>query len=281
MKLYRTKLGCILEHQDQWYSAADFSWDDLVARNHLEENLRASIPSLSRLNPESLNLQECVLAPIGQQEVWAAGVTYHRSRDARLEESESAGGGNFYDRVYNAERPELFFKATPHRVVGHKGKVAIRQDANWSVPEPELALLVSPSGKILGYTIGNDMSSRDIEGEMRTRPGNSGFVGTVAPLYRDPNGHLARWQIGLLRLNDAEGTKTRAGYFSSLSLLRQFIPERVLSVDRNRHCASGFVYAASWRRNPNCHRWHWELNQFRRLILDWKANRAPQRLASL
>lgn len=165
MKLYRTKLGCILEHQDQWYSAADFSWDDLVARNHLEEYLRASIPSLSRLNPESLNLEECVLAPIGQQEVWAAGVTYHRSRDARLEESESAGGGNFYDRVYNAERPELFFKATPHRVVGHKGKVAIRQDANWSVPEPELALLVSPSGKILGYTIGNDMSSRDIEGE--------------------------------------------------------------------------------------------------------------------
>jgi len=165
MKLYRTKLGCILEHQDQWYSAADFSWDDLVARNDLEEYLRASVPSLSRLNPESLNLQECVLAPIGQQEVWAAGVTYHRSRDARLEESESAGGGNFYDRVYNAERPELFFKATPHRVVGHKGKVAIRQDANWSVPEPELALLVSPSGKILGYTIGNDMSSRDIEGE--------------------------------------------------------------------------------------------------------------------
>jgi len=97
--------------------------------------------------------------------VWAAGVTYFRSRDARMEESKSAGGGDFYDRVYSAERPELFFKATPNRVVGHYGKVAIRKDASWSVPEPELALLVGPSGKILGYTIGNDMSSRDIEGE--------------------------------------------------------------------------------------------------------------------
>jgi 2-dehydro-3-deoxy-D-arabinonate dehydratase len=82
-----------------------------------------------------------------------------------MEESKSAGGGDFYDRVYSAERPELFFKSMPHRVVGHRGKVAIRQDASWSVPEPELTLLISPSAKIVGYTIGNDMSSRDIEGE--------------------------------------------------------------------------------------------------------------------
>jgi 2-dehydro-3-deoxy-D-arabinonate dehydratase len=82
-----------------------------------------------------------------------------------MEESESAGGGDFYDRVYRAERPELFFKATPHRVVGPGGNVAIRSDAKWSVPEPELALLVSPGGHILGYTVANDMSSRDIEGE--------------------------------------------------------------------------------------------------------------------
>jgi 2-dehydro-3-deoxy-D-arabinonate dehydratase len=105
------------------------------------------------------------LAPIGSQEVWAAGVTYYRSRDARMEEAKSAGGGDFYDRVYAAERPELFMKATPHRVVGPNRKVAIRDDAKWSVPEPELTLLVTPSGKITGYTIGNDMSSRDIEGE--------------------------------------------------------------------------------------------------------------------
>ena len=86
-------------------------------------------------------------------------------RDARIEESKSAGGGDFYDRVYDAARPELFFKATPSRVVGPNEKVAIRDDAKWSVPEPELTLLVSPGGKITGYTIGNDMSSRDIEGE--------------------------------------------------------------------------------------------------------------------
>jgi len=97
--------------------------------------------------------------------VWAAGVTYYRSRDARIQESKSSGGGDFYDRVYSADRPELFFKATPHRVVGPNGNVAIRDDATWSVPEPELTLLITPTERIVGYTIGNDMSSRDIEGE--------------------------------------------------------------------------------------------------------------------
>jgi 2-dehydro-3-deoxy-D-arabinonate dehydratase len=104
------------------------------------------------------------LAPIEEQEVWAAGVTYFRSRAARMAESESAGGGDFYDRVYSAERPELFFKTTAHRVVGSGAAVRIRRDSKWNVPEPELTLLVSPNGKILGYTVGNDMSSRDLEG---------------------------------------------------------------------------------------------------------------------
>jgi len=110
-------------------------------------------------------IEDQLEAPIGSQEVWASGVTYYRSRNARMEEAKTAGGGDFYDRVYLAERPELFMKATPNRVVGHGGKVAIRKDATWSVPEPELTLLASPAGKIVGYTIGNDMSSRDIEGE--------------------------------------------------------------------------------------------------------------------
>jgi 2-dehydro-3-deoxy-D-arabinonate dehydratase len=104
-------------------------------------------------------------APIQSQEVWAAGVTYLRSRDARIDESKDAGGGTFYDRVYDAERPEIFFKATPHRVVGHGGKVRLRSDSRWNVPEPECALAINRFGKIFGYTIGNDMSSRDIEGE--------------------------------------------------------------------------------------------------------------------
>jgi 2-dehydro-3-deoxy-D-arabinonate dehydratase len=104
-----------------------------------------------------------LLPPLDEQEVWAAGVTYKRSREAR--ERESAGAARFYDLVYNAERPELFLKATPRRVVGPGAAVRIRRDSRWNVPEPELALLVSPRMKIVGYTIGNDMSSRDIEGE--------------------------------------------------------------------------------------------------------------------
>lgn len=105
------------------------------------------------------------LAPIGSQEVWACGVTYLRSRDARMVESESSGGDVFYDLVYDADRPEIFFKATPHRVVGPGGRVRIRRDSTWDVPEPELTLAVSARGRIFGHTIGNDMSSRSIEGE--------------------------------------------------------------------------------------------------------------------
>ena len=106
-----------------------------------------------------------VLAPIGSQEVWACGVTYLRSKIGRQEESKDAGGGDFYARVYEAERPEVFFKSTPHRVAGPNEKVRIRKDSTWDVPEPELTLVVTSSGKIVGYTIGNDMSSRSIEGE--------------------------------------------------------------------------------------------------------------------
>jgi len=104
-----------------------------------------------------------LLAPIDRQEVWAAGVTYKRSRQARRRES--AGAGDFYDRVYDAARPELFFKATPRRVVGPGQNVRIRSDSNWCVPEPELTLVISPAGRIVGYTIGDDVSCRDIEGE--------------------------------------------------------------------------------------------------------------------
>ncbi len=104
-------------------------------------------------------------APIGRQEVWAAGVTYLRSRTARMEESKDSGGGTFYDLVYNAVRPELFFKANPHRVAAPGTTVRIRSDSKWNVPEPELTLAINKNGRIFGYTIGNDMSSRDIEGE--------------------------------------------------------------------------------------------------------------------
>lgn len=103
------------------------------------------------------------LPPIDDQEVWAAGVTYKRSQTARMEESEAAA--SCYDRVYTAARPEIFYKASPHRCSGHEGQLRIRQDATWNVPEPELALVIAKHGEIVGFTVGNDMSSRDIEGD--------------------------------------------------------------------------------------------------------------------
>jgi len=162
MKLYRCRRHFAVEHESQFYEIAASSWDEIVTHEDLSDHLRELVKRARRVDAP---LAQDLLPPIGSQEVWAAGVTYFRSRDARMEESKSAGGGDFYDRVYQAERPELFFKATPHRVVGPGAKVAIRSDASWSVPEPELVLFVTPGGKIAGYTIGNDMSSRDIEGE--------------------------------------------------------------------------------------------------------------------
>jgi len=160
MKIYRTAKSLVLEVEDRYYRSNTASLDDLIARDDLPQYLESSLRSWQRADALALtDLQP----PIQNQEVWGAGVTYYRSRIARMEESKD--GGSFYDRVYDAERPEIFFKATPHRVVGSGGKVAIRQDSRWSVPEPELALAISPKANIVGYTIANDMSSRDIEGQ--------------------------------------------------------------------------------------------------------------------
>jgi 2-dehydro-3-deoxy-D-arabinonate dehydratase len=162
MKIYNTRRGVLATEDDaRWYRVECDGWDDLVCSPDLHARVQASFDAQPTKAPAPADL----LAPIGSQEVWAAGVTYFRSRSARIEESKDAGGGTFYDRVYHAERPELFFKATARRVIGPGGAVRIRSDASWSVPEPELVLLINPSGEIAGYTIGNDMSSRDIEGE--------------------------------------------------------------------------------------------------------------------
>lgn len=162
MKLFRTRQGIYLEQDGSYYPIPGVTWDELVTHDDLHSFL-AEIEK--RGKPEGELRAEEIEAPIGSQEVWAAGVTYYRSRNARMEESKEAGGGNFYDRVYSAERPELFFKSVASRVVGPGRAVRIRRDARWSVPEPELTLVINPSGRIIGYTIGNDMSSRDIEGE--------------------------------------------------------------------------------------------------------------------
>ena len=161
MILYRTTDGILVEHDSKSYRVNAPSFDLLVTQDDL---LGYLVSIVDEGNPAEQIDQKSLQAPIGNQEVWAAGVTYYRSRSARIEESRSAGGGDFYDRVYSAERPELFFKAVAHKVAGPNNTVRIRRDATWSVPEPELALLVTPRGQIIGYTIGNDMSSRDIEG---------------------------------------------------------------------------------------------------------------------
>ncbi len=145
------------------YSAMTFSLDALFASDDPVAFARAALAA-GTPHPISQGLS-ALRAPIQSQEVWAAGVTYLRSKNARMAESKDAGGGTFYDKVYEAERPELFFKATPHRVVAPGGAVRIRADSKWNVPEPELTLAINATGKIFGFTIGNDMSSRDIEGE--------------------------------------------------------------------------------------------------------------------
>ncbi len=161
MKLYRTGKGNFVEHEGGAYRVPEPSWDALLAHEDLAAYLASTASSGNRAGFAGVP----ILAPIGSQEVWAAGVTYYRSRDARMAESKDAGGGDFYDRVYSAERPELFFKATAGRVAAPGEPVRIRSDAKWSVPEPELTLVINPRGQIVGYTVGNDMSARDIEGE--------------------------------------------------------------------------------------------------------------------
>ncbi len=162
MKLYRTSNGPYMEQDGSYYRVPLSSWDALVTHDDLHGYLLSIV---NKGEPAKDFPSAKIEAPIGSQEVWAAGVTYYRSRSARMDESKTAGGGDFYDRVYSAERPELFFKSTPHRVAGPEGYVRIRKDAAWSVPEPELTLLINHRGQIIGYTAGNDMSSRDIEGE--------------------------------------------------------------------------------------------------------------------
>ncbi len=167
MKLYKLASGTLIEHDGTYYLGPNLEWDELLSKEELKSFLINEILSWKEIQEkEAVSLVgEGLLAPMGNQEIWAAGVTYYRSRTARMEESQDSGGADFYDKVYEAERPELFFKATASRVSSPGGIVTIRKDSTWDVPEPELTLLISPTGKVQGYTVGNDMSSRSIEGE--------------------------------------------------------------------------------------------------------------------
>jgi 2-dehydro-3-deoxy-D-arabinonate dehydratase len=161
VKIFRILDGVLVQDAGRFF-LVDLAWDDIFRSVDPCSEIEAAMHAASdRTGPSEAEL----LAPIGAQEVWAAGVTYYRSRDARMEESSRAGGADFYALVYEAPRPELFFKASPHRVAGPGQVVRIRRDSRWNVPEPELVLAVNAAGHIFGYTVGNDMSSRDIEGE--------------------------------------------------------------------------------------------------------------------
>lgn len=161
MKIYKSGTAAYLETDGQWYLNETDAWDDIINRKDLYKYLQ-------QVKSQWMDVDDpppIFDPPVGLQEIWASGVTYMRSKKARMEESKDAGGGDFYDRVYDAERPELFMKGMASRAVGQGGEVYIRKDSTWNVPEPELTLFISSEGTIEGYTIGNDMSSRSIEGE--------------------------------------------------------------------------------------------------------------------
>ncbi|HRJ30095.1 MAG TPA: fumarylacetoacetate hydrolase family protein [Cyclobacteriaceae bacterium] len=164
MRVYKTSSGILIENKDKYFLYQE-DWDKFINNDHLFDKLQQITSVSAPIHQAAELIKNSILAPIANQELWACGVTYLRSKVGRQEESKTSGSGDFYARVYEAERPEVFFKATAHRVVGHGGKVRIRKDSTWDVPEPELTLVVTSSGKIIGYTIGNDMSSRSIEGE--------------------------------------------------------------------------------------------------------------------
>src|SRR5688572_7017284 len=165
MRVYKVKQGIVIEKDNALFLIENQNWDIFINDDNLFEKLEKLTREVKPLSQSRDSVLKEIQAPIQSQEVWASGVTYLRSKVGRQEESKNAGGSDFYARVYEAERPELFFKATPNRVVPSGGKVRIRKDSTWDVPEPELTLVISSKGKIIGYTIGNDMSSRSIEGE--------------------------------------------------------------------------------------------------------------------
>lgn len=166
MHLYKTTHGAVLRHNRQSFLLQE-DWDGLINQRSLFQHLQQLTSSATFITEDQANtfITNGLLPPIGTQEVWAAGVTYLRSRDARIDESKDSGAADCYQHVYEAERPELFFKSLPHRVAGHNSPVFIREDSSWNVPEPELTLYINSEGTIQAYTIGNDMSSRSIEGE--------------------------------------------------------------------------------------------------------------------
>lgn len=164
MKVFNTKKGIFIQSENAFYLSEE-GWDEFINNDNLYQKIKQIVKQSKPITSAENIIKNDLLVPMQSQELWASGVTYYNSKLARQEESKNAGGGSFYENVYHADRPELFFKATMHRAVPSGGKVNIRKDSLWDVPEPELTLAITSNGKIIGYTIGNDMSSRSIEGE--------------------------------------------------------------------------------------------------------------------
>ena len=161
MKLYRTTKGILVQVEQEFFLLKEELWDRIICSDQLLVEAQRATTGVAVCADQI----GTVLAPIVNQDVWAAGSTYCRKQTTQIEESKSGAGGDSYVRVYNAERPQLFFKSAGHRVANPGEAVRIRSDARRSIPEPELTLVVNPSGRIVGYTAGNDMSACDIEGE--------------------------------------------------------------------------------------------------------------------
>ncbi len=165
MRIFKTRNGIVVQHQGKYYPVAERDWDTFVNRadlyNSIKGELRQWTPDPGLADAVAGELR----APIGNQEVWACGITFIRSRQSYVEDTKETGSVNSYTRVYEADRPEIFFKATAYRTVGSGEGVRVRSDSHITVPEPELTLFISSAGTIEGYTVGNDMSARDIEGE--------------------------------------------------------------------------------------------------------------------
>ncbi|MDZ7693949.1 MAG: fumarylacetoacetate hydrolase family protein [Balneolaceae bacterium] len=164
MKVYNTTNGILIDTGENHYLISE-DWDSFINDDNLLDKIKDYISATSPIGNGQELIENDLELPVGKQEIWASGVTYYNSKLGREEESKEAGGSDFYARVYDAERPELFFKATKNRTVTSGQQVRIREDSTWDVPEPELTLVITSNGNIVGYTIGNDMSSRSIEGE--------------------------------------------------------------------------------------------------------------------
>lgn len=164
INIYKRGNQAIITTNGETYVIPVDQWASFLNSDNLHQKVLTQIESLEPKEFPANSLAQFD-PPLGNLELWGAGVTYNRSREARMEEAKKSGGGSFYDRIYEAERPEIFFKATSNRVVGSGYNVYIRKDSDWDVPEPELTLFINSKGIIQGFTIGNDMSSRSIEGE--------------------------------------------------------------------------------------------------------------------